>query len=1414
MDTKNSSPLRRSLRRIAWILTAVVAGCAVFVFIRSDELVQRAMNRYLFVSAGNEYQLTFSSIHANFITGSIEMDSVRLETLKNEGKRFSFSANQLHVRGISLRKLLFDRQLVLKHLLLDKPVLEAHSDLVRGDSHVDEMELRARLSQFFGERLKSLSIEEISLLHASVQQYKIDDQLALPDSIPDFQIGIEQFYLDSQVLARQEHLFRAGEIYFRISNFHRLLGDSLHLLSVDDLVYSVRRQSIIGRQIHLFPVDSVDVAATCYWIDVPEVRLHAGNLRDILVSDTIRLDSLVLHDSHIRIKPSKNNDGLSFREINKFDLYQLARNDFKQLNVRHLLLGAKYMHIAPRSGQNKSSQEFCGLQVEVSGFRLDSLSGNEPDKILYSDRVSLSVDSYLLRLNDEVHQLEVDHIFVSSNDSLIRAENLRMEPLPVDHRLPVTVQVHCDSIRLRHVDLPRLFHTREMPLREVVAFQPDIKLRQLAYADGNDHDGQSLLYHFIRDYVSGIYANVVAVEGGRFQLDDLRNKADTGNVSTQFDFRLIDFSLDSVSAHKSDKLFYATNFALTFRAYDMKLADQLHRLEVDEISVSSEQQSASIKNFQLLPDHTEEVRSQMRRLKRSERYRISIPRMYLRNTDIHHAFFRKKLNVNQFVVDGPDVYFEIFANLHRKDTEFKPEEFYELLSNYITDIDIKKVSVPNGKIHLVSHSRRGKTIDLTNKFSLDLDHFVLNDNELENDRLLFADQFDLRIKDHLFQLSDKVHYLQASEIRVSSQTSGVSIRKALLYPDITSPEYARLPWHIQVGSPEILLEHVDLHQAYFNRVLNVGNVTINSPVVEVYRNSKSSGKLNFSDISVPLPEEIQELNVNRVALNEGFLKIYNMNRFQKNQIVGAHINFEIEGAGLKREKNTSTARFSSGSIETAVSDLHLTPENGSLEMDVADIGFSSTKKQLTFSGLDIQFKQSGNRNPIRQIRVPLLRFDQLDPKGAFRNNRFHADRIWMEKPVFCLNVVPKKVDGNPFRLKLPYDFQMVMDELSAREVLADGAEFRIADGDEMKVYDQIDLKLDGFRLDSVLSDRALGAQNLTVKKKNYRFSDKNKLYDVLIDRIAYAGSSQSLAFSGIYIRPRYSKDEFQQKVAYQSDYYSGKIGQVVFSGIDAERWFTKKELTGKQLSINKAEFDIYRDKRTPFNEKQRPPLPQQLIQSMELPFYVDSVTLKNSALTYFEQQADMPAPGMVRFSQLNLSLTPVTNLPYLTHSYPVVNLSASAMLMDASQLKVDMTFRMDQENYPFTVSGSLSPFDLKVLNPITENSASILLRSGQLNRFDFEFAADMEKASGKLRFAYDDLKISILEQKNGSTKEARFSSFLANSLMLKSKNPRTRFLLPDDIAFRRDPKKSIINYWWKAVFSGAKNTFGMKEEKE
>ena len=132
----------------------------------------------------------------------------------------------------------------------------------------------------------------------------------------------------------------------------------------------------------------------------------------------------------------------------------------------------------------------------------------------------------------------------------------------------------------------------------------------------------------------------------------------------------------------------------------------------------------------------------------------------------------------------------------------------------------------------------------------------------------------------------------------------------------------------------------------------------------------------------------------------------------------------------------------------------------------------------------------------------------------------------------------------------------------------------------------------------------------------------------------------------------------------------------------------------------------------------------------------------------------------------------------------------------------------------FKVKGSLSQFHMRIINPVLEPLALVSIRSGKVNRFDFDFSANQTSSNGQLLFGYDDLKISVLEMKDGNTKESKFASFLANSLLLRSKNPRGKELLPDEIAFTRDQKRSVLNYWWKSIFSGIRNTLGIKENKQ
>ncbi|RKD86487.1 AsmA family protein [Mangrovibacterium diazotrophicum] len=1414
MGEKRKVIRKKKLRRIITLILAVIAVVSVWLALAAPGYIHRHINEYVLESTNGEYELYFSDIRANLYTQTVRIDSLRLIPQKTDEDHYSISATQLTASGISVFDFFLHKELRIQLLRIQKPEFEIYGRDGQKRDALDKQALFAKLKPFFSKQLKLVTIDEISLEQAHFDHYRLDEQVKTLSSIKDLDVGIQNFTMDSDILSSENEFFNADDIYIKIKDFNRALGDSIHRLQVAELTYSIEKNSITGKNMSLAPVDTTNRKSSLYWINIPEIKLSSEKLRTILGNDSVNIDSVLIKDADIRVKPGTEIKRINFRELKKYDLFELVKHDFNFVRVGQLDLEAKRLFFEPKSAEVDNSQLYEGVEVKAANFQLDSIDNTRLEKVLYSDNFELSIQSYSLKLNDKVHLFQAENILVSSSDSLMKAESISLKPQENSPTIPVTVQLNCDSLVMQKVDLPRLFHFRELPLNLLSVYHPQITVNQkIDKDDDEDIDEQSMLYNFIRDYIKGVYANLIAIDSGHIEFNDLRKKVDEGHISTDFDFRLTDFSLDSISARQTDKLFFATNLELNFSNYQMKLADQLHILNVGKIEVSSLKQSATISQLRLSPDKKQNLERALKRLNRSELYDIRIPRLTLLNTDIHHAFFRKKLNINKFNILKPKIYLEVFAHNRTQNKKLNIDEFYDLVSDYITDIRIENFNVDDGDFQFVNHSRKGKTINLTNRFSLNLDHFLLNAAELHSKRMLFSDNFELKIKDHLFKLSDNVHYLKASEISFSSKNSTGTIKNALLYPEITSEAYSSLPWHLQISIPQINLKQVNLEKAIFNETLNVGAVEVESPLMKFYKNKKEQNKFNFKDLSIPLPEELKELSLGKLTLRNGKLVINNVVANKDEQLAEASVDFELEQVNLKRSENNKTARFSSGAIETNFSDIRISPKKIPYTIGIKRIRYSSVDQLLDLTDLNIKNEQN-TAAQIQSISMPRLKFEKLNATDAFDHNRFHASKLIVTNPVFTLKKTERDQSRNPFYIRLSDDLSAVMDELSAEEVLVENATLNLIGKKRTTKFDQVDITMSDVKLDSIQSTTPLGAKDLSIVRRNIQYTDKQKLYDLLIDQFAYSTQDKNIVLKGLHVIPRYGPDKFQQFIDFQQDYYSGDINQVKFEKIDIDRWFEEKEFTGTVIDIDRLNLLIFRDKRLPFNMDRYPPMPQNLIRSIDLPFFFDTLKISNSNFIYTEQLDEIPEPGRVSFERLNAKLYPFTNLETVFAQHPDLRLKASTYLMGVSQMDVQVKFNMQSPANRFEAKGSLSPFDLTTMNPITENAASISIRSGQLNRFEFEFEGDSTVANGKLRFAYDDLKITILAHKNGNTKEAKFLSFLANSLMVKSKHPRTRILLPDDIHYYRDPNKSTLNYLWKSVFSGAKNTFGVKEDSD
>ena len=488
------------------------------------------------------------------------------------------------------------------------------------------------------------------------------------------------------------------------------------------------------------------------------------------------------------------------------------------------------------------------------------------------------------------------------------------------------------------------------------------------------------------------------------------------------------------------------------------------------------------------------------------------------------------------------------------------------------------------------------------------------------------------------------------------------------------------------------------------------------------------------------------------------------------------------------------------------------PKDKNQQFSIDELTFSTSDRRILAKNLVVKPKTNSNKQDQFELHIPTLVLNGLDMDNAYKNDQFFFESIVVNKPIFQLfNNAEDSIRLNPFKLNLYRHFESFADVFSSKSLNVNDANITVFKNGQKKLQEKISLNLTKVRIDNKPSHGFLHSADFSFRIANLK--KQTKLYQFTSGETFYSSVNNRVTAKDIRIIPNFTKENHQKQVGFQSDYLTGKIDSVCISQPNIQRWFDKEVLAGKYLSANGLNLNIYRDKQIPFDETRRPKMLQDMIKSLKIPISVDSLVLANSQVSYSERTASGDLEGNIRFTNIHTRLMPFTNVKAANGVIPDFNLDGTATIQDSCKLSVKMNYLMNHPENKFTAKGNLSQFNMRILNPVLEPLALVSIRSGKVNRFQFDFSANQTSANGQLFFGYDDLKITVLEMKDGNTKEAKFTSFLANSLMLRAKNPRGKELLPDEINFQRDQKRSVLNYWWKSVFSGIRNTLGIKENK-
>lgn len=326
------------------------------------------------------------------------------------------------------------------------------------------------------------------------------------------------------------------------------------------------------------------------------------------------------------------------------------------------------------------------------------------------------------------------------------------------------------------------------------------------------------------------------------------------------------------------------------------------------------------------------------------------------------------------------------------------------------------------------------------------------------------------------------------------------------------------------------------------------------------------------------------------------------------------------------------------------------------------------------------------------------------------------------------------------------------------------------------------------------------------------FSSDDSPYSIRIKRLAFDESGNTVVVDSIRLEPKYGKVEFSRMFRKETDRFELSIPALTIKNIDPGQLHNSAVMaTG--IHLYSPRLKVYRDKRLPFIKENEVDLP--IAQLKQLPFKIrfDTIQLHEGTITYEEFPTDGDSSGSATFHALKASAYNITNYDSVLSDH--IDLDVETRFMDSGLLKVSFDFPFNNGECN-SAKGSLSDFDLVTLNGLMKPLAKMSIESGHMKSMTFDFSYDEYYSTGEVELNYTDLKILSLTEKQSKTAVDKFKTFLLNTFLIPRKKDETTAAekRKGNIGVARDPKRSILNYWWKSVFSGVKSSYGLEKGSE
>lgn len=534
--------------------------------------------------------------------------------------------------------------------------------------------------------------------------------------------------------------------------------------------------------------------------------------------------------------------------------------------------------------------------------------------------------------------------------------------------------------------------------------------------------------------------------------------------------------------------------------------------------------------------------------------------------------------------------------------------------------------------------------------------------------------------------------------------------------------------------------------------------------------------------------------------------------------VSVYIYYQIEPLVTSRLKETIKTS-TNGLYNISFASLTINPFNGTVIL--RDIVFKADPKVYN------QFKRDKiNPSHLYEIKVNAIKLKNVHPLKVYLKRDLIINSILIEKPtirVYYEKTIQKdssKVDTRTTWQRL----SKYLNSIKIEKVLFKEIDFKYIDKRlqkaEINSVKNLSITINDILIDSLNHNdrsRFYHTKDILVEVLDNQFASADGMYTIRFDKLEMSTLNKYAMVRGLKVIPKYSEIDFSLKWNFKKARYLINMNEVLLNGIDYKTLTDKRQLHASSLNIINSTLGVFMNKQLP---KPKGDLgtnfPQLMLERLRLTTTIDTIKVKNSALSYSEYDPYTAKTGKISFSALRGEILNVTNdsLSLLKNNWARAKFTGYAYGKGRMDLNINfnLTSPVQEHNY----SGKLYKMQAKYFNQITRPLALLDISAGMAESATFSVKADYRRAMGNLTIVYNDLNIGIL--KLSTTKKLKRSTILslvANNLLLKEDNPsKGEALRVGKIDFIRPDSVSFYSMIWKSLFTGIKENIGMTPERE